>query len=72
MALQPFSGSTPACAARPWNQARTVVCVGAAITTPPTGPEESNTAPTVLRSRPGSNCLMPVRAVSSPTVNSSS
>ena len=45
IALRPFSGAMPACAATPWKSAVTIFCDGARVMTAPTGPVLSKTKP---------------------------
>ena len=72
MALAPFSGSTPACAARPLTAKFSSSRLGASITMPPTGPLPSSTTPQEPSRSDMSRHLTPTRPGSSCTVNMSS
>jgi len=72
MALMPFSGFTPACAARPWMVTSSESWAGARTMIVPGSPWASSPTPRRARSQPVSKDLAPSRPDSSPTVNSTS
>jgi len=65
----PFSGATPACAARPSKRAVNVKCVGAAMTMPPGDPSASSTRQRFPVTADGSRAFAPRSPTSSCTVN---
>jgi len=68
IAERPFSGSMPACAARPWNSAVNLLRLGALTMTVPTGPSLSKMKAVSACNKARSSSLAPRRPTSSEAV----